>query len=691
MNDYFKNIYKMNKYKHNYIINENYKANNLIGGNDKLDINKISKMNEGDIRNLDHDLLIDAIRSNGYPYKKYTMNDEQVHQMFRNLSDYIPEIIQKRYEIKNITFKTNLTYLGQPMLLIQRSEDYLKYNLLSEYFQEDCRIRCKRYDQTLSPYEYWINNIDSTIEYTLNKYKKLNNYTLRESLYELILECTTFRPTVMVSIIKLFSGHHILDFSSGWGDRLIGAMACDNLIDFYCGVDPNSCLHPNYNKMINFFGKNHDKYMMIKSEFQTANVPIKDYDLVFTSPPYFVLEKYSDEETQSIHDNTDVDDWLNNFLFFSLKKCWNLLIDQGHMIININDIRDSYKFVEKMSNFINVLPGSEYLGVISYGMKKNNNVVSPQPIWIWKKNNPMHKNSQAQNSEYLEDTHNIKKMKRSQVNSDVMLTRDDIDRLLNPVIKVIPEIIKINDQEITLYIVRDDYLIGGTKQRVMQRIMENNSCEEFVYAGPVYGYAQIALSYAGHLMNKKVTLFLETKKPLYPLTLRAKKYGANIIQVGKHATLRQVQDQSQNYVNKKDNTVCLIPFGFHNPSYIKMMAEQIKNRLPTFPIDLNDPMNHPKNMWLVAGSATLLNALYIVFPKTFFNVVQVGKTIWEDMTEPLRTKIYISDEKFYNKAVILPPYPSVSTYDAKLWKYVLQDAKNGDYVWNVGKDLDMVE
>src|SRR5439155_585810 len=124
----------------------------------------------------------------------------------------------------------------------------------------------------------------------------------------------------------------------------------------------------------------------------------------------------------------------------------------------------------------------------------------------------------------------------------------------------------------------------------------------------------------------------------------------------------------------------------HNQEIIRMMAEQIAKRLPTYPHDLNDPKNHPKRMWVVAGSATLLNALYIVFPNTFFNAVQVGRTIWEDLIEPNRTKIYVSDEKFYNKASLLPPYPSVATYDAKLWKFVLQDGEDGDYVWNVGKD-----
>ena len=50
-------------------------------------------------------------------------------------------------------------------------------------------------------------------------------------------------------------------------------------------------------------------------------------------------------------------------------------------------------------------------------------------------------------------------------------------------------------------------------------------------------------------------------------------------------------------------------------------------------------------------------------------------------------KLYIAPEKFWEQALEQPPYPSVSTYDAKLWQFVLQDAEPNDYIWNVGKDI----
>lgn len=95
----------------------------------------------------------------------------------------------------------------------------------------------------------------------------------------------------------------------------------------------------------------------------------------------------------------------------------------------------------------------------------------------------------------------------------------------------------------------------------------------------------------------------------------------------------------------------------------------------------------PKRVWVVAGSGTLLSILYRVFPTSQFGVVQVGKKIWPDQLELDRTQLYVAEEKFFEVSKQPPPYPSVATYDAKVWQFVLQHGENGDLVWNVAADL----
>ena len=58
------------------------------------------------------------------------------------------------------------------------------------------------------------------------------------------------------------------------------------------------------------------------------------------------------------------------------------------------------------------------------------------------------------------------------------------------------------------------------------------------------------------------------------------------------------------------------------------------------------------------------------------------------MLDLKRTKLYVSPITFYNNARIKPPYNSVINYDAKLWEFFIKFGNNGDYIWNVGGDID---
>lgn len=240
--------------------------------------------------------------------------------------------------------------------------------------------------------------------------------------------------------------------------------------------------------------------------------------------------------------------------------------------------------------------------------------------------------------------------------------------------KLVIEPIKYND--ITLNIIRDDHLTGGTKQRGVIPLIQNSEKNRFVYAGPNNGYAQIALAYACKLSGKKCIIFVKEITPIHPFTQLAKKMGA-IIKPIKNGYLKKIQNIAETY--SIDNNCELIPFGVDTQEFIDYMIVNLKLAIPD---DLK-----PKKIWLVGGSATLLKILYVLFPDTVFGLVQVGKTIWKDQIDLDRTTKYVAPEKFTEDAEILPPYPSVSTYDAKVWQFVIKYGEDGDYVWNVAKDL----
>jgi hypothetical protein len=177
----------------------------------------------------------------------------------------------------------------------------------------------------------------------------------------------------------------MLDFSAGWGDRLLGAMGAG--VDQYVGVDPNVGLRPGHSEIIATLGdSDYDRFRVIYSPFQLADIPesIGQFDLVFTSPPYFDFEIYTNMPGQSVDDFPGYEDWVTRFLLVCLKKSWARLSDGGHLAIHITDTRDA-PCCEIMNLFIQaILPRSFYRGVLaSRGLAD-----IARPIWVWKKLSP---------------------------------------------------------------------------------------------------------------------------------------------------------------------------------------------------------------------------------------------------------------------------------------------------------------
>lgn len=241
------------------------------------------------------------------------------------------------------------------------------------------------------------------------------------------------------------------------------------------------------------------------------------------------------------------------------------------------------------------------------------------------------------------------------------------------------DIIKIN-------VVRDDLIEAGSKQRALVPYFEKHESTEFVYVCPYTGGAQVSLAYSALLTNKKITLFINRVRPRHPLTRKALSYGTvNLIEIN-NGSLKRMNKIAKKYIEKQIETfnkkyITLIELGFTNNDYRKILVQQLKKAIP-----LKLKNTPPKRMWVPTGSTVFVNALYKVFPKTHFLVVQTGKTVWPDQIQQERTTLYKSKEWFYDKAKRQPPYPTTKSYDAKAWTFVEQYGENGDYIWNITSD-----
>jgi len=325
-----------------------------------------------------------------FPYKKYFVKN--IEKIFLKLREHKIEDIKISYDNpKNqIHFITD----NKEMILTKSKEKDYEIDILSDYFQEHVRIECHKistYDNKQQPsiLDYWKNaELHPTwIPKILDYFDRIDSYTLRETLYKVHgnKECNQFKPTVARFVYQNLKATRILDFSAGWGDRLIAAISLEDEIEFYHGFDPNEKLFSGYEEIIDRFAKEKHKFQMTCTPFQTYSFSKYDdvrYDLVFTSPPYFDLEIYSNNESQSVQTYPHFEDWIVFFLFASIRKAWNQLGENGHLAIHITNIGNSKPYADLIHLFIQHQFYSNALFVKTILTSGGKNVI---PIWIWKK------------------------------------------------------------------------------------------------------------------------------------------------------------------------------------------------------------------------------------------------------------------------------------------------------------------
>ncbi len=195
---------------------------------------------------------------------------------------------------------------------------------------------------------------------------------------------------------------HIYDSSSGWGGRILGAMASRKKTH-YVGTDPNpdnfikelgisryeyaakfyndNCVDDFSETFSKFFDveKQGNTYELFQdgSELIQHNPKFQKYkgklDLAFTSPPYFNREQYSQDENQSFRAYGEYDDWRDNFLRPTLTTIYEYMKNDRYILWNIADIKigkDTYYALEKDSiDILNEL-GCQYKGKLKMLMTR---------------------------------------------------------------------------------------------------------------------------------------------------------------------------------------------------------------------------------------------------------------------------------------------------------------------------------
>jgi len=177
----------------------------------------------------------------------------------------------------------------------------------------------------------FISNMLKYYEDVKNKNKTKNNYVVLKEVYNICISAINiFRPLVAMEIYAKYNPKSVLDFTCGWGGRLVGACALN--IPNYIGIDINSNLLNPYLEMKHFLNSvsetNIDIFFEDASKFNYSKVV---YDMVLTSPPYYFLEKYSNNE--KYNSKTEMK---NKFYIPVFSNTYKYLQKGCHYCLNIN-------------------------------------------------------------------------------------------------------------------------------------------------------------------------------------------------------------------------------------------------------------------------------------------------------------------------------------------------------------------
>tara|TARA_R110000824_G_scaffold60416_2_gene161513 strand:+ start:917 stop:1948 length:1032 start_codon:yes stop_codon:yes gene_type:complete len=201
-----------------------------------------------------------------------------------------------------------------------------------------------------------------------------------------------FRPSAAKAIYELFNTQRVYDPCGGWGDRMAGAMACG--VNHYHCRDVNPLVFSGYalqQKMLTTTTN-------VTFEYRGAEIdPPADewFDLVFTSPPYYKIEKYHGDK-QSFRQYKKCDEWIEKFLLEMVNHSWQSLTSKGFMLINISDCYVDHRYNKLckplVAHCLEKLDDCHLMGVIGYeiGSRMGRRVqsgVNAEPIFIFEKGN----------------------------------------------------------------------------------------------------------------------------------------------------------------------------------------------------------------------------------------------------------------------------------------------------------------
>ena len=266
------------------------------------------------------DLAFEFWRREGFPL--YKLTETAIAAEFRALSNRpLRRIGEQGFGGSNVGLRVANSY--HPQMWSVRVSRYLSP---MDVFLDDCLLR----KALQRAWTVWPDRFGA------------NAATLRRMLKSFpgAASVSNFRPTVARNIIGALShdGDTVLDFSAGYGGRLMGALSLNRS---YIGIEPCGQQVSGLERTVAFvedMNLTQGRAEIVRgcAEDILPTLSRRSVDLVFSSPPYYDWEKYSNEPTQSFIRHRPYENWVSGFLRPAVEGSYRILRRRGHLALNIS-------------------------------------------------------------------------------------------------------------------------------------------------------------------------------------------------------------------------------------------------------------------------------------------------------------------------------------------------------------------
>ena len=204
---------------------------------------------------------------------------------------------------------------------VQRLETKGKYDTnFFEFIQNIDEFKKKKFIQTMLKY----------YEDVKNKNKTKNEYIVYKEVYNICISAINImRPINCMEIYTKYNAKRVLNFCAGWGGSTVAAAALN--LDAYYGVEINDALLNPYDNMVSYLQTKCATVFDIRiCDAVSCDYSTMKYDTIFSSPPYYFIEKYANNVKYV--SKKDMDEKFYKPVF---SKTYLHLKSGGHFIINI--------------------------------------------------------------------------------------------------------------------------------------------------------------------------------------------------------------------------------------------------------------------------------------------------------------------------------------------------------------------